>query len=90
MAAADALSKLIQDLKVSLKTLNDGSIAKELQDAIHDSKQLPDKAMAGLAAEAVDLLGELDLLLEPGHMVLADHFLGMLTSTPQRLSSARG
>ena len=76
MAAADALSKLVRDLKVSFKSLNDDAVAKELQAALHDPKQLPDKKMAGLASEAVDLLGELDLLLEPGHMILADHFLG--------------
>ena len=85
MAAAEALSKLIQDLKVSLKALNDEGVAKELQVALHGSKQLPDKATAALAAEAVDLMGELDLLLEPGHMILADHFLGVSLSPTWRL-----
>ena len=80
MAAAGALSKLIQDLKVSLKTLNDDTVASELRATLHDPKQLPNKMIAAQAAEAVDLLGELDLLLEPGHMILADHFLGLLRS----------
>ena len=76
MAAVDTLSALIEDLKVSLKTLNSDAVRTDLMAALHDTKQLPDKKMAGLAAEAVDLLGELDLLLQPGHLILADHFLG--------------
>ena len=76
MAIADTLNKLVQQLKTCLNTLNDDAVAKELQAVLHDAKQLPNKEIAGLAAEAVDLLGELDLLLEPGHIILADHFLG--------------
>lgn len=76
MAVVDALSKLVQDLKVSVKSLNNDAVAKDLQAVLHDPRQLPDKKVAGLAAEAVDLLGELDLLLEAGHIILADHFLG--------------
>ena len=76
MAAADALSNLIAHLKTSLSVLKDATVAKELLAVLHDPKQLPNMRMSGLAAEAIDLLGEIDLLLEPGHMVLADHFLG--------------
>ena len=76
MAAVDALSTLIEELKVSLKTLNSDAVGTDLMAALHNTKQLPDKKMAGLAAEAVNLVGKLDLLLQPGHLVLADHFLG--------------
>ena len=76
MAAVDALSTLIEELKVSLKTLNSDAVRTDLMAALHNTQQLPDKKTAGLAAEAVDLLSELDLLLQPGHLVLADHFLG--------------
>lgn len=76
MALEDTLADLIQHLKASIKNLNDDAVAKELQAVLHDSRQLPDKKIAHLAAEAVDILGDIDLLLEPGHVILADHFLG--------------
>ena len=76
MALESTLSKLIQDLKLSVRSFEDEDVAKELKDVLHDPQQLPDKRTASLAAEAVDLLGDLDLVLEPGHIILADHFLG--------------
>lgn len=76
MALQETLTKLIQDLKVSVKSFNDDAVSKELQAVLHDPRQLPERRIADLATEAVDLLGELDILLEPGHIILADHFLG--------------
>ncbi|KAL8991438.1 MAG: hypothetical protein Q9177_000150 [Variospora cf. flavescens] len=76
MALQETLNKLIQDLKVSVKSFNDDAVSKELQAVLHDPRQLPERRIADLATEAVDLLGELDILLEPGHIILADHFLG--------------
>lgn len=83
MALESALSELIRDLRVSVKSFNDNAVSKELQDVLHDPQRLPDKEIARLASEAVDLLGELDILLEPAHIILADHFLGASASPPK-------
>ncbi|KAF2729065.1 O-methyltransferase glim-like protein, partial [Polyplosphaeria fusca] len=37
---------------------------------------LPDKKIFGLASEALDILSEIQLSLEPAPQILADHFLG--------------
>lgn len=74
---ATVLSNLQQNLGASLASLKSAKIASELQAALHDDKSLPDKALAGLASDTVDLLAEIEKLLQPAHLVLADHFLGM-------------
>ena len=76
MTLENHLSTLIQHLKTSIQSLTDDAVEKELRAVLHDPQQLPDKKIANLAAEAIDLLGDIDLLLEPGHLILADHFLG--------------
>jgi hypothetical protein len=77
---ATVLSALRQTLRDSLETLNTPTIASELQAALHDDKQLPDKDIANLASDTVDLLSGVEKLLQPAHLVLADHFLGMYNS----------
>ncbi|KAK8157443.1 O-methyltransferase-domain-containing protein [Phyllosticta citrichinensis] len=37
---------------------------------------LPDPELTKLANKSIDLLHEIEQMLEPGHLVLADHFLG--------------
>lgn len=70
------LADLKYALQVALDTLKREPVKSELHDALHNDDSLPDKAMASLAAETIDLLAETQQLLEPGHLVLADHFLG--------------
>ena len=65
MTLEHTLTNLIQDLKASIKNLNDYTVVNELQTILHDPQQLPDKKIVRLAAEAVDLLGDIDLRLEP-------------------------
>jgi hypothetical protein len=74
---ATVLSALRQTLRDSLEALNTPTVASELQAALHDDKQLPDKTIASLASDTVDLLSGVEKLLQPAHLVLADHFLGM-------------
>ena len=76
MTLENHLSTLIQHLKTSIQSFTDDAVEKELRAVLHDPQQLPDKKIANLAADAIDLLGDIDLLLEPGHLILADHFLG--------------
>ncbi|MCJ1380193.1 hypothetical protein MMC17_003296 [Xylographa soralifera] len=73
----NTLTHLIDSLQSSLKLLK-GKSNEELVAALHDHNKLPDKHVASLAREAVDLLHETEQLLEPGPLVLADHFLGYI------------
>lgn len=57
-------------------SLLQGSANVELLAALHDHDRLPDKRLAGLASQSVDMLHQIEQLLEPGPLVLADHFLG--------------
>ena len=74
-----SLVLLIDSLHVSLQALK-GDLHEELTAALHDDSLLPNKRLANLAANAIDLLHETEQLLEPGPLVLADHFLGMFWS----------
>lgn len=47
-----------------------------LLQTLHTDKDLPDSAVEALAGKAINILHETKQLLEPGHLVLADHFLG--------------
>ncbi|KAF2179237.1 putative O-methyltransferase [Zopfia rhizophila CBS 207.26] len=70
---------ILEDLIASLKSASThlhGSAKLLLQSALHDTHNLPDQKTEKLASQALDLLSEVRLLLEPGHLVLADHFLG--------------
>ncbi|MCJ1352286.1 MAG: hypothetical protein MMC33_002270 [Icmadophila ericetorum] len=73
----NTLTHLIDSLRSSLKLLK-GKSHSELLATLHDHDKLPDKHVANLAHEAINLLHETEQLLEPGPLVLADHFLGFL------------
>ncbi|KAL1604779.1 hypothetical protein SLS60_004319 [Paraconiothyrium brasiliense] len=51
-----------------------------LEDALHSTEKLPDAAVSQLASKALDLLSEVQLMLEPGQLVLADHFMGYMNT----------
>ena len=74
------LIHLIDSLQSALKILKGDANAQLLAD-LHDHNKLPSKKLVGLASQAIDLLNETEQLLEPGSLVLADHFLG--TVLPQ-------
>lgn len=71
-----ALTELNGALRTALKTL--GSDRRhELMQSLHSPDELPEKHLYDLSTEAVDLLQETKLLLEPRTVILADHFLGL-------------
>lgn len=73
----ETLTRLIDSLESALGVLKgDKNVYAQLQASLHDYSQLPDKHLASLAGKAVDRLHEVERLLEPGPLVLADHFLG--------------
>lgn len=77
--SATKMETVLQDLVTSLKkaaTYFNGDGKETLQAALHNAETLPDKQLWSQATEALDLLEQLRLSLEPGHLVLADHFMG--------------
>ena len=78
--ASPELQTLFTVLKLNLNFFLDAAINQnegvELQRALHSDRSLPQKQVATMAAEIVNLLHRVERLLEPGHLVLADHFLG--------------
>ncbi|KAI0468893.1 S-adenosyl-L-methionine-dependent methyltransferase [Xylaria cf. heliscus] len=73
------LHNLINSLKSASHRLS-GDLNQSLNAALHDDTKLPDRKTSLLAAQALDLLSEIRLLLEPGHLILADHFMGYMNS----------
>jgi hypothetical protein len=63
-----------QQLARCLESLD--SIRPSLVGALHDGTMLPDPECVREAAQAVDFLHEIQLLLDPPVLRLADHFLG--------------
>ena len=66
------LVHLIDSIQSSLKILK-GDANNQLNQCLHSSDKLPDKKIASLASQAIDLLHETEQLLEHGPL---DHFLG--------------
>ena len=61
-----------------LADLNSPSTRSEICSKLHNHNKgaLPDRELSQLADRSIDLLHEIEQKLEPGHLVLADHFLG--------------
>lgn len=75
------LETLIQQVE-SARDILLGNGQQELLKALHDDVALPEPEMEALAGKAINLLHETQQLLEPGNLILADHFLGTQTSLP--------
>ncbi|KAF2446660.1 O-methyltransferase glim [Karstenula rhodostoma CBS 690.94] len=73
------MENMLQDLIRSLRATSQHLKAdNDIYSLLHDTEKLPNVAVHQLANEALDLLSDVRLLLEPGHLVLADHFLGYM------------
>lgn len=70
------LQHLISSLNGSLGSLKIDATRAHLDAILHNDAKLPEKKIAAMASEAIDLLHQIEQILEPGHLVLADHFLG--------------
>lgn len=75
-AGATILQTLIQVLAMLKSRLNEPALQADINRRLHDSESLPDKKIVPLAAKAVDVLHEIEQMLQPAQLVLADHFLG--------------
>jgi hypothetical protein len=67
---------LISSLNGSLGSLKIDATRAHLDAILHNDAKLPEKKIAAMASEAIDLLHQIEQILEPSHLVLADHFLG--------------
>ncbi|EON97848.1 putative o-methyltransferase protein [Phaeoacremonium minimum UCRPA7] len=76
------LCNLIQQLRFSKEQLSASSISTTVAENLYGTKegQLPHKELVGLAADAVDLLHDIQRRLEPSHLTLADHFFGYMNA----------
>lgn len=90
MASKD-LQLLFNVLKLNVNFFLDAlkieGTGAELHKALHDDQTLPDKQTAAMASETVNLLRKVEQLLEPGHLVLADHFLGIVAQHRCKMSA---
>ncbi|KAL4886431.1 S-adenosyl-L-methionine-dependent methyltransferase [Aspergillus karnatakaensis] len=77
-ATLSILNASLQEAVAQLKGPLNAERLAALHD--HDEGKLPDAALSDLAARTVDLLHEAEQLLEPSSLVLADHFLGYLST----------
>ncbi|KAI0508612.1 putative O-methyltransferase [Xylaria bambusicola] len=73
------LQQLIESLKAASRDLS-GNQHEQLQTKLHNTDKLPDRNVFLLASEALNLLSEVRLLLEPGPLILADHFMGYMST----------
>ncbi|KAK4184513.1 S-adenosyl-L-methionine-dependent methyltransferase [Podospora australis] len=80
--AVAAIEELVQALTKFKTLLFKPEIHAEIHRKLHVSEegQLPDKEIVPVASRAVDVLHELEQLLQPTQLVLADHFLGYTSS----------
>lgn len=77
------LQTTLESLIAQVEAARDALLAngqKGLLQTLHPDQKLPDSALEALAGKAINLLHETQQLLEPAHLVLADHFLGMVQS----------
>jgi gliotoxin/aspirochlorine biosynthesis O-methyltransferase len=82
MSLEKTLTGLEATLETFLSALRHEDTKVQLQKALHDDRGLPDKQASSAAARVVDRLGEIQHLLEPAHLILADHFLGLSNQCP--------
>lgn len=76
------MEPVLHELNASLVSTIQRMGEKEhiLQRSLHNTDSLPDKNLLALVDSSLNLLSEVRYLLEPGHLILADHYLGMSPS----------
>ncbi|KAI1692507.1 o-methyltransferase domain-containing protein [Ditylenchus destructor] len=76
MSLSQTLVQLEASLTAFLSVLTNDAVKKELQELLHNNETLPNKEVLKRATSVVDKLGEMQSILEPAHLILADHFFG--------------
>ncbi|KAI1105364.1 putative O-methyltransferase [Jackrogersella minutella] len=80
VAVPTILGDLNETLRSVISVFESDEVSSYLQQELHDGNRLPEKKLTKLAAETVDLVAKIEQILEPGHLVLADHFLGYVNT----------
>jgi hypothetical protein len=77
------LQQHLADIIRLRNSLKEPAINVVLMEELHNTADtsLPNKDASSLASQAIDVLHQTIQLLQPGHRVLADHFLGMPLSS---------
>lgn len=72
------LERHLADITRLRDTLKEPVVNAMLMEELHDTAnmKLPNMEASSLASQTIDVLHETIQLLQPGHLVLADHFLG--------------
>jgi hypothetical protein len=78
MSTSSVLNTLNSQLSSVLDVLRSKDVSLELQKGLHNHEKgaLPDAELSSLASRTIDLLHSVEQMLEPGYLVLADHYLG--------------
>ncbi|KAJ5375405.1 Winged helix-turn-helix transcription repressor DNA-binding [Penicillium concentricum] len=71
----ETLTELVKSL-IEAKNVLQCECRAELMARLHNSKTLPERELYELSRQATQLLHEIELLLEPRPMILANYFLG--------------
>ncbi|KAK5636793.1 hypothetical protein RRF57_012506 [Xylaria bambusicola] len=71
-----ALIQSLKEVSLSFKAPNGISLQAEL----HDTERLPNIKLFPLVSEAMNLLAEIRLIIEPRQMILADHFMAYMNT----------
>lgn len=74
--AVVALKILTHTLNSCKERLLEPALLADINKRLHDPDELPDKEVLSLAGNAVDALQQMQLVLQPAQLILADHFLG--------------
>lgn len=82
MSLERILTGLEATLEAFLSALNNEETKTQLQKDLHNDRGLPHKQASSAAARVVDRLGQIQQMLEPAHLILADHFLGLSNQCP--------
>lgn len=75
-ALQEILTDSLHDLRKIHARLTLPHIKHQLNASLHDTESLPIKEVSDLRNQILDVLHASDRLLQPGNLVLADHFLG--------------
>lgn len=79
---AGLLTDINDHLSYALKKLV--SQKSGLRAALQDETELPSPEVVGSAAKAIDLSNQIQQMLDPPVLILADHFFGKPSPSPER------
>lgn len=80
------MEALLEELNITLKNvcnLLHGPMENERLRSLQNGDALPDKSTSSLAIQTIDLMDNIQRMLQPPSLTLAESFLGKKTATVQ-------